>query len=428
VSRSGFLGLRHFGERVDRPALAAILALLAISLLTLYSVTNVPPTLGDEPSVLDVGREIFWRQLVWIGFGLGALYVGFWVPYKLLETSAWLQYVVALVSLVLVLLIGHGNDVERWIRLGPIQFQPSEVAKVAFIFVLARYLAGLQGDVNRLSSLILPIVLVLPPVALILRQPDLGTALVFLAILVPMLYWRGLRPVHILLLGSPGVGFLLHLYFRTQHGTWWPWLLFVVAVFGITLWRRVYLWQNISIFVINLGVHLLEPRLWSHLHDYQQQRILSFFNPELDRLGTGYHVAQSMIAVGSGGFLGQGYLAGTQKQLAFIPARHTDFIFSVVGEEFGLIGGIVVLALFTVLILRGITFANRARNGFVRYAAFGIMAYMAFQVVQNIGMTVGMFPVTGIPLPLVSYGGSSLLVTMFLLGVLLNLGSHWREY
>jgi rod shape determining protein RodA len=423
----GFLGARRFVGRVDRPALFAILGLLLLSSVTLYSVTHAPVTEGGNRA-LDVGQNVFLRQLAWIGIGLAALYLGYLVPYRLLEASAWLQYGTVLVLLGLVLVIGGASDVERWIRIGPFQFQPSEFAKIAVIFVLARYLAGFKGDINRLHNLVIPLLVVLPPVFLILHQPDLGTALVFFAILIPMLFWRGLRFLHIVLLGAPCISLLLHLYFRTQHQTVWPWLVFVGLVFGLTLWQRRYLLENLLVFLFNVGVHWLEPMFWNRLRPYQQQRILSFFSPELDPLGHGYHVEQSKIAVGSGGFLGQGFMEGTQKELAFLPARHTDFIFSVVGEEFGFIGAVLALGLFAVLLFRGVAFAARARNPFVRHAAFGIVAYISFQVVQNVGMTIGLLPVTGIPLPLVSYGGSSLLVTLFLLGVLLNLGTRWREY
>ncbi|UCE01772.1 MAG: rod shape-determining protein RodA [Candidatus Latescibacterota bacterium] len=423
---AGILGLRRFAEQVDRPALGAILALLLLSLVTLYSVTRTPVLdLGQRG--LDVGEGVFWRQIVWIVIGLGALYVGFHLPFRLLEATAWLQYAVVLLLLIAVLLVG-GSGVERWIRLGPVQFQPSEFAKIAVVFVLARYLARSAGNGNRLRNVILPLCIVLPPVGLILRQPDLGTSLVFFAILGPLLYWRGLKLWHMLLLVSPGISFLLHLYFRTQHATLWPWLVFVVLVFGVTLWRRLYLLENICMLVVNASVHVLEPMLWERLRQYQQQRIVSFFDPSIDPMGQGYHVAQSKIAVGAGGFLGQGFMEGTQKELAFLPARHTDFIFSVVGEEFGFVGAVLVVSLFALLVVRGIGFAARARNGFVRYAAFGITSYVMFQVTQNVGMTVGLLPVTGIPLPLVSYGGSSLLVTLFLMGVLLNLGARWREY
>lgn len=422
-----WIGARRFVERVDAVALGSILALLGLSLVILYSITHAP--VSAEAQNLIVGTGVFTRQLLWVGLGMVALYIGFWVPFRLLETTAWAQYAGVMVLLTVVLMLPHKAGVERWIVLGPLQFQPSEFAKVAIIFVLARYLAQLRGDINQLRHLLPALAIVVPPVVLILKQPNLGTALVFFAILVPMLFWHGLRLQHIVLLASPALLFVMHLWLRTQHGgLWWPWLLCVVAVFGVTLYRRAYLFENVVVFLFNLGVHWLEPFLWGQLHDYQQRRISTFFQPELDRLGQGYHVAQSKIAVGSGGLLGKGFMEGTQKELAFLPERHTDFIFSVVGEEFGFLGAVLVLTLFALLVVRGITFASRARNRFVRYAAFGIVAYLLFQVMQNIGMTVGLFPVAGIPLPLVSYGGSSLLVTMFLLGVLLNLGSRWREY
>jgi len=422
-----WMGAKRFVERADPIALGAILGLLGLSLVILYSITQAP--VAADAQNLQVSQGIFARQVAWVAMGLMALYIGFWIPFRLLETTAWVQYALVMILLTVVLLLPHRAGVERWIVLGPVQFQPSEFAKVAIIFVLARYLAQMRGDVNRLRNLLPALAIVVPPVILILKQPNLGTALVFFAILVPMLFWRGLRLHHMALLASPALLFVMHLWLRTQHGgMWWPWLLCVLALFGVTLWRRVYLFENVVVFLFNLGVHWLEPFLWSQLHDYQQRRISTFFQPELDRLGQGYHVAQSKIAVGSGGVLGKGFMEGTQKALAFLPERHTDFIFSVVGEEFGFLGAVLVLTLFGALIVRGITFAARARNPFVRYAAFGIVAYLLFQVMQNIGMTVGLFPVAGIPLPLVSYGGSSLLVTMFLLGVLLNLGARWREY
>lgn len=423
-----FLGIRSFATRVDHLALGSILGLLLVSWVTLYSVTHVPVPEGFGAG-LEVGRGIFARQLIWTGIGLLALYLGFWVPFRLLEATAYVQYVAVLALLIVVLLLPHRAEVERWIVIGPAQFQPSEFAKMAIIFALARYLAKLRGDVNQLRHLIPPVLLVLVPVVLILKQPNLGTALVFFAILIPMLFWRGLRLLHLALLTSPAIFFLLHLYLRTQHhGLWWPWAVCVAVLFGSTLLRRRYVLVSVVMLALNIGVHWLEPALWAQLKPYQQRRIVTFFQPELDVLGQGYHVAQSKIAVGSGGLLGKGFMEGTQKELAFLPERHTDFIFSVVGEEFGFLGALVVLGLFALLVARAISFASRARNDFVRYTAFGIAAYVLFQVTQNVGMTIGLFPVAGIPLPLVSYGGSSLVVTLFLIGVLLNLGARWREY
>jgi rod shape determining protein RodA len=263
----------------------------------------------------------------------------------------------------------------------------------------------------------------------VLKQPDLGTGLVFLAILLPMLFWAGLKPLHILLLSSPALNIFLHLWFRTRgESAFFVWLGFLAFMAVVAVVRRRHWVENLVLLGANASIRFVESAVWHKMHEYQQKRIITFFNPDLDKLGQGYHVAQSKIAVGSGGFFGKGFMQGTQKELAFLPARHTDFIFSVVGEEFGLIGTLVVLALFGLLLWRGITFASRARNPFARFAAFGIVAYLGFQMLQNIGMTVGLFPVAGIPLPLVSYGGSSLAMTLFLLGVLLNFGRSWREY
>ena len=425
---TGAVGVRRFMDLVDRPALVAILGLLAVSLVTLFSITHAPVP-EDGSRALEVGRGIFYRQIAWIAIGLGALFIGYMIPFRLLEDTVWIQYGTVLALLVAVLWMPHRMGAERWIVLGPLQFQPSEFAKGTMIFLLAHYLATHKEDINELRNMVVPCLLVLPPFALVLRQPDLGTGLVFLAILVPMLFWAGLRPLHILLLASPVISLFLHLFFRTRgESAFWVWIAFLVGMVVVTVVRRRHWIENLVLLALNAGVHHLEAVVWGRLHDYQQKRIETFFFPDLDKLGQGYHVAQSKIAIGSGGVLGKGFMQGTQKELAFLPARHTDFIFSVLGEEFGFIGGLLILTLFGILLMRGITFAKRARNPFARYAAFGIVAYIAFHMMQNIGMTVGLFPVAGIPLPLVSYGGSSLAMTMFLLGVLLNLGRSWREY
>jgi len=429
VTRSSSpLGVRRFIETVDRPAIFAVLGLLLASLVTLYSVTHAPVPVHGDPS-LEVGRGIFWRQIVWILVGLVTLLIGYSIPFRTLEESVWVQYGIVLVLLVVVLSMPHRMGAERWIILGPIQFQPSELAKAAMIFLLAHHFARRAGDVNDLRSLAVPFLLILPPIALVLKQPDLGTGLVFVAILVPMLFWAGLEPLHIVLLASPAVNLAVHLWFdtRNQSGLWF-WIAMMVAMAAVSVWRRKRWVENIILLGMNAGARFLAAAVWHRLHDYQRKRIETFFSPDLDKLGQGYHVMQSKIAVGSGGVLGKGFMQGTQKELAFLPARHTDFIFSVIGEEFGFVGAIVILTLFGVLLARGITFAARARNPFARHAAFGIVAYLGFQMTQNIGMTVGLFPVAGIPLPLVSYGGSSLAMTLFLLGVLLNLGRSWREY
>jgi rod shape determining protein RodA len=427
VTTGATFGGRRFIDTVDRPAFFAILGLLLVSLVTLYSVTHAPvPENGNR--ALEVGKGIFWRQLAWIAIGLGALVFGYRLPIRLLEDTAWIQYGVSLLLLVVVLTMPHRMGAERWIILGPLQFQPSELTKAAIIFLLARHLAHHPSDINQLRNLAVPCLLVLPPFALILKQPDLGTGLVLIAILVPMLFWAGLGIGHILLLASPGLNVLIHLWLHTRDShTIWVWVAFLAIMAVVAVVRRRHWVENLVLFAAHASVRILVDQVWGRLHEYQQKRIETFFYPELDKLGQGYHVAQSKIAVGSGGVLGKGFMQGTQKELAFLPARHTDFIFSVVGEEFGFLGALIVLTLFGVLLVRGLAFAVRSRNPFARHAAFGIVAYLTFQLMQNVGMTVGLFPVAGIPLPLVSYGGSSLAMTLFLLGILLNLGRSWRE-
>jgi rod shape determining protein RodA len=208
----------------------------------------------------------------------------------------------------------------------------------------------------------------------------------------------------------------------------WPFGVFIVAIMVVAYLRRSRLVESMSLVVANLGVGLLLPLLWDDLKVYQQNRILNFLDPGADKLGAGWQVIQSKIAIGSGGLTGKGYLQGTQKALEFLPAKHTDFVFSVLGEELGFVGAFVVLLMFAVLIYKALLIAQKARSQFASAVCVGIASYFIIQVLVNVGMTVGMAPVTGIPLPLISYGGSSMLVTCFMVGFLLNCSVRWSEY
>ncbi|MCK4538219.1 MAG: rod shape-determining protein RodA [Candidatus Krumholzibacteria bacterium] len=405
------------------------LILICIGLANLYSVGHVPEELRETFQM--GGRDYFHRQLIWSAAGLVAMIVAFAIPFRYYEGSAVVFYGVSLISLVVVLLLEPLKGSSRWISIGFFRFQPSELMKIAVIFILARYLSEKKNDPNRFRVISLAILVVLVPFTLILKQPDLGTALVFPALLFPVLYWRGLNEGVMILFLTPAISAFLTVYSEStiSDGTYpFPLLVFFLMILVVAYRRRRRLFQSLSLVAINLGVMFIIPTLMDMLKPYQQRRIMAFLRPESDILGMGWQVYQSKVAIGSGGFTGKGFLQGTQKLFAFLPERHSDFAFSVLAEERGFVGGLVVLILFSLIIARGFYLATKVKNRFASMAIIGICSYFTFHVIVNIGMTIGLAPVTGLPLPFLSYGGSSMLVSCFLLGVLLNFGSSFYEY
>jgi rod shape determining protein RodA len=290
--------------------------------------------------------------------------------------SAYGFYTVTMLLLIAVEVRGAiGMGAQRWIDLGLIQIQPSELMKIALVMVLARYFNGLtQDEVKRPLKLIAPTLLVMVPAVMVLKQPDLGTALM-------------------LVMGGAAMFFLA----------------------GVRLWKFG---------LIAAAIAAVVPVAWEHLRDYQKNRIYTFLDPENDPLGAGYHSLQSKIAIGSGGLSGKGFLAGTQSHLNFLPERQTDFIFTMLAEEFGLMGGLVLLALYSLVFVYGYAIAFSSRSHFGRLLAFGITTNMFLYVFINIAMVIGLIPVVGVPLPLISYGGTSMLTVMFGFGLLMSVYVH----
>ncbi len=408
----------------DWVVLVTTLMLCAVGIALIYSVLH--PMVGQYAG--DMSYGFLKRQLMWVGLGIVSMLIGFGVPFRWYESLALVVYAVCIVLLIAVLIIPSTRDTQRWLMVGPIGLQPSEFTKVAVLFVWARFLSGHRRNPNRPRTLLLLMAVFLLPFLLVLKQPDLGTAIVFFGLLMPIMYWRGFRGIHILFALSPFVSAVLIIYGENVAHNPWPFGVFIVAIMVIAYLRRSRLIESVSLVVANLGVGLLLPMLWDDLKIYQQNRILNFLDPGADKLGVGWQVIQSKIAIGSGGVTGKGYLAGTQKALEFLPAKHTDFIFSVLGEELGFAGAMVVLLMFSVLIFKALVIAQKTKSEFASTVCVGIAAYFFFQVLVNVGMTVGMAPVTGIPLPFVSYGGSSMLVSCFLVGFLLNCSARWYEY
>lgn len=396
---------------LDRPLLLVVGALLAFGVLMLYS--------AGQTEVPVRGANGAWtRQLVWIGIGVVAAALAFRSSFRLLEWGAPWIYGLSLVLLVLVLLIGSGGGTaassKSWLTIGGVRIgQPVELAKLASILFLGQYLAALKAAPQTLRDLVIPCLIVGVPFLLVMAQPDLGSAIVFIGILFAMLFWAGTRPSLLLLLASPGISLLL-----AAKSSWWgAWmvLLFVLLV----MWKP-YVVEGVVIYLVNSAMGIVAIELWNKLQPHQQARLISFLNPELDRTGAGYHVIQSKVAIGSGGLFGVGYNEGPQKRLAFLPEQHTDFIYAVVGEELGFLGVLVSLGLFFALFFVIVRIARRATDPFSSLVAFGILGLLFTHVYENVGMTVSLMPITGIPLPFFSYGGSFLLTCALAVGLLLR--------
>jgi rod shape determining protein RodA len=364
--------------------LLGVAALIAIcGLIVLYSAGYNPDSPGVPLGALSINVKsaAFAKQFAFFGAGLVAMLFGMLLSSTSLHRLAIPGYILAIILLLGVALFGTVvNGSRRWFDLGGLRFQPSELVKVAVILVMARYLSTVSPPPGgfKLKDLFAPGALLLLPMALIMKQPDLGTALV---------------------VGATGAGMLLFagVNFRTLIM-----LALVAAISAIPVWYS--------------------------LHDYQRNRILTLINPGADPLGSGYHLNQSKIAVGSGEFLGKGYLQGTQSQLEFLPEHTTDFVFSVLAEEWGFIGCILVIGLYATLIFQLLNMASKIRDLFGAYVIIGVATLFTFHFFTNIGMVIGVLPVVGITLPLFSYGGSSVIVCMLALGIALGIGMRRYQF
>ncbi len=404
-------------RELDRPLAAVVVALAAYGLATLYSAGQT-----DVPSFVTT---IWQKQLIWLGIGTVAAVLMFRTSPRLLEWATPYAYAVGVLVLVFTLFAGTGGGTaasERsWIAVGGVRVgQPAELAKLTVILMLARWLAERREAPATLRELLPACVIVGLPTLLVAKQPDLGSAMVFIAILFTMLFWAGTKPSLLLLLGSPVIGLILA-FSTVAWGAW------IVVLIALLVWWRPYVWEGLAVMLANLIMGVIAVPFWQRLAPYQQNRLLAFLNPQEDPRATGWHVIQSKIAIGSGGFLGQGFTHGPQKRLAFLPAQFTDFIFSVVGEELGFVGVLVALALFAALILILLRIARRATDPYSSLCVFGVTAMLFTHIIENIGMTVNLLPITGIPLPFFSYGGSFLLACFLATGISLRVAWEARQ-
>ena len=403
---------------IDRGLVLSALALSIYGIAVVYSAgqTDVPtPALHA------------WRsQLVWLGVSLAVAYGASRWSIRFIDWLTTPLYLFSLFLLVLVLVPGFGSgggpaaSVKAWLTIGGKRIgQPAEFAKLATVLMLAQTLAARREPVNSLFGLWRPLLIVGIPCVLVLLEPELGTAIVFVGILFGMLFWAGVEWRLLLLVASPVLSLLL-----SADSRWWgAWFLLLIA---LVIWYRPYVAEGVGIVALNVIVGVIAPLAWEHMKPYQQNRLRVFLNPSVDPRAAGYHVIQSLVAIGSGGWSGRGYLIGPQKRLAFLPEQYTDFIFAVVGEELGFLGVAAALLLFLILILRIVRVAERAHDPFASLVAFGLLSNFVVHVLENVGMTIGLMPVTGIPLPFFSYGGSFMLASWLAIGILVRISAEGR--
>jgi rod shape determining protein RodA len=357
--------MKSFFKNTDPALLFTIFVILIIAFISLYSASHQPGR--------DMVRDYPSQQFTWLILAIAISFLFIRVGYERWVDYGYIIFALNILMLLLVLFLGDPRyGAKRWLSIGFFSLQPSELCKVSFILALTKFISDNKDRIKDIKTVLIALFLCMVPVSLIIKQPDLGTAIAFLPVFFVVIFTAGARVKHILLLFAAGMG--------------------------------------------------SAPLLWGMLKLYQKNRLLVFLNPNIDPLGAGYTIIQSRIAIGSGGLFGRGWLSGTQNQFNFLPERHTDFIFSVIGEEWGLIGAIILLGLFLILIRRLIAISDTTNDQQGKVLIAGIVALIWFQVFVNIGMTIGLMPVVGLPLPLVSYGGSNLLSTMMLISLAISVG------
>ena len=391
-------------------------------LLSIYGIAIVYSA-GQTDIPTGVTR-LYRTQTVWFALALCGAFAVSRCSVRFIDWLTWPAYALSIAMLVLLLFIGKGAgtaaSTKSWLAIGGFRIgQPSELAKITVVLALAKVLSTFKEPPKSLLELWKPALVVGVPWVLIMKQPDLGTGIVFVGFAFAMLFWSGVSWPLLVLVASPVVSLILAFSVKL----WGAWFLLLIA---LVLWYKPYLYEGIFLAVTNVVFGVVSPIIWERLAPYQQKRLLVFLNPEIDRRAAGYHVLQSQIAIGSGGMFGRGFTQGPQKRLAFLPAQHTDFIFAVVGEELGFIGVLLAFTLFLLLFLRVTKIAERANDSFSSLVAFGLLASWFVHVLVNVGMTLNLMPITGIPLPFFSYGGSFMLASWLAIGILVRIAAEGR--
>lgn len=400
-------------DKFDLGIFIPCLLLFGIGLAAIYSSTVHHPTASGN----------FDRQLIWGIAAFIVFFVTYSIPISSFRVMAIPLYLLSLGLLMAVLVMGRQiSGAKSWLDLGSVGFQPSEMAKIGTILVVASFLSRSNTNIESFKDIVITLIIGLVPVGLILLEPDMGTALVFIGIIITMIFWKGISLFGLFIVLSPGFVAISSLF-----GVYYFVASLVIISVALFVFKKDIFFSG-SIFALNLGAGFFADYVYNVLSPHQQNRIKSFIDPMADPLGAGYNAIQARVAIGSGGFWGKGFLAGNQTQLQFIPEQWTDFIYCVIGEELGFIGSFITLILFLVLFLKILKVASSSKDEFLSLVSVGILAVYFVHLMVNIGMTVGIMPVIGIPLPFVSYGGSSLMVNMFMLGIVANVYRTRKNY
>jgi rod shape determining protein RodA len=390
-------------KKIDLGIIVAVTILSSIGLIMIFSTAGV---------------NIFMKQCIWFAVAIFIVFIFSKIPPRVWANFSPSIYI-GIIFLLIVLLFTHNVYPKRWFTFGSVYIQPSEFAKFATILFLANCLAA-KKKLNKFSDILIPLIIVSIPAALVIMEPNLGASQIFFPILLLMLYWAGMPGLKIFIFFSPIIA-------AAASFSIYVWVIYFAA---LTIF--LYFHKQLSDFVYgtvsNFLVGLITPLIWNALKAYQQQRIISFLAPWFDPRGMSWQIIQSKIAIGSGRIIGKGFLSGTQKKLEFLPERHTDFVFSCLGEEFGLIGITLTTLAFAYLFYRMIVLAKETKNKFSSIFVCGVLAWFGYQTFLNIGMTMGLMPITGVSLPFISYGGSSLVACFMATGVCLAISKSKFKY
>jgi len=401
---------RHYKKKILESPISVLFpvsGLVTLGLATLFSITS---TQGQAPP------NALSKQILFIIPAVILMSMIMLTPRRIIHKYIYILYACIVIAVTVPFLGEKIAGTYRWINIGlPFGLQPSEIAKWVIVIALARYLSDHNLKMNNFNSIVAPFLFVLFPTIIVFSQPDLGTAFVMIIPLFTMLLWIGSRPIHLFLIIAPL--FSIFTAFDVLVFSIWAGIMAVVIFLA-----RLKLWHALGLYFSNLFLGLIFPFIWGSLRSYQQNRILTLFDPELDPLGAGYQIIQSKTALGSGGFLGKGWGQGTQTHLKFLPVQESDFIVSVIGEEFGFLTLLIMLVLFFWLIIKIFGLALNATDRFSSLVLVGISTIFMTHVFVNCAMTVGMIPVKGLPLPFLSYGGSFLLSCFMMIGFVLNFG------
>ena len=401
---------RHYRKKILESPISVLFpvsGLVILGLATLFSITS---TQGHAPP------NALSKQILFIIPAVILMSMILLTPRRIIHKYIYIIYGCIIIAVTVPFFGEKIAGTYRWINIGlPFGLQPSEIAKWVIVIALARYLSDHNLKMKNFDAIVVPFLFVLFPTIIVFSQPDLGTAFVMIIPVFTMLFWVGSRPIHLFLIIAPL--FSIFTAFDVLIFSIWAGIMAVVIFIA-----RLKLWHALGLFFSNLFLGLIFPLIWGSLRSYQQNRILTLFNPELDPLGAGYQIIQSKTALGSGGFLGKGWGLGTQTHLKFLPVQESDFIVSVIGEEFGFLTLLIMLVLFSWLIIKIIGLALNATDRFSSLVLVGISTIFLTHVFVNCAMTAGMIPVKGLPLPFISYGGSFLLSCFMMVGFVLNFG------